>query len=99
MERCGDCVRRVEAANAVLHTTNTHIQRQLDIMNRERAGQEEAALTFVKQRGSRFSVADLPAGASGRRRRGHKGRSRGRSRGRKGHKGRSRGRKGRSRRR
>ena len=79
MERCGDCVRRVEAANAVLHTTNTHLQRQLDIMNRERAGQEEAALTFVKQRGSRFSVADLPAGASGRRRsRGRKGRSRGR---------------------
>ncbi len=106
MARCGDCVKGVEAENVVLHTTNTHLQQQLDIMKRERAGQAEAEPEFKRAPGSRFSVAELRPGASGRRRRGCRGRSRGRSRGRRGRsrgrsrersRGRSRGRKGRSR--
>jgi hypothetical protein len=96
MERCGDCVRRVEAANAVLQSENAHLRSQLTVKSEARTETPPTGDLIPHRRGSRFLVVASTRG------RGRKGRSRGRSHRHKGrshrHKGRSRRHKGRSRR-
>jgi len=106
MERCGDCVRRVEAANAVLQSENALLKQQLTVKREARTETPPTGDLIPHRRGSRFLVvaSTRGRGRKGRSRR-HKGRShrhKGRSHRHKGrshrHKGRSRRHKGRSRR-